>query len=304
MNVSLDKLNVPSPWQEVSTDWAEQAGIRLVVKRDDLIHPLISGNKWRKLSTYINDFSETKEIATFGGAYSNHLLATASLGNRLSLKTRAWVRGEEPLKKSSLLQLCEFLGMNLEFVSRQEYKSIKHRFEYEGGNLTIPEGGEGNLGMKGCMEILLEDEILPDYCIAACGTGTTLAGLAKAAMITDGDVKVIGVSALKGGEFLKSQIAEWSDNSPFELLTEYHFGGYAKTPQSLFNFIEEFARETAILLDPVYTSKAFYAAKAMALNSKFKRGSLVGLVHTGGLSGWFGKWTHWAKKDPSQMTRV
>ena len=295
-------LSLPSPWQEHNTVWSKEAGIQLLIKRDDLIHSLVSGNKWRKLSAYLDNSEGLRKIKTFGGAYSNHLVACAALTAKLGLQSLGVIRGERPARLSTVLSFCQHLGMQLEFVDRESYKRVKDEQSFKDGILCIPEGGKGQLGTLGCHDILTEQNISLDHCVVACGTGTTLAGMAPIA--EELSIHMIGVPVIKGGSGLSGDIAMWSQGSTFELWDEFHFGGYAKTPESLFQFIQEFTEETGILLDPIYTSKAFYAVKQKAQSGYFKPGERVGLIHTGGLTGWYGKWAYWAKKDPNLMARV
>lgn len=295
--IDLDFLQLPSPWQELRTSWSKQAEVHLFIKRDDLIHPLISGNKWRKLSAYVLSHPSLRAIHTYGGAYSNHLIATASLANKLNLESVGFVRGIRPKRLSTVLELCLDLGMQLEFLDYSSYDRNKESIDFKNETLSIPEGGKGPMGMRGCEAILSEIPQSIDHCIIACGTGTTLAGLVKASKgLTK--PKMIGVPVLKGGEYLRADIEKWAESSNFELWTDFHYGGYAKTTNELYDFIQEFLEETNILLDPIYTAKAFLACKKHALSSGFKPGERVGLVHTGGLTGWYGKWAHWAKKRP------
>lgn len=297
-------LNLGSPWQEVETAWSKEAQIRLHIKRDDLIHPLISGNKWRKLLGYLECYQGIREIWTFGGAYSNHLIATAALCHQLGIDSTAFVRGEKPKRLSTVLERCQQLGMRLSFCPREEYIEMKREEQYDEGILTIPEGGAGQKGIRGCAEILSENGPQLDYCAVACGTGTTLAGMALSAREKKLSCKIIGVPVLKEGEHLMADINQWVQGASYELWTEFHGGGYAKTNTALMEFMDEFAEQSGILLDPIYTGKLFYAAKIKALKGEFKKGSQLGLIHTGGLTGWYGKWTEAIKKDPSQRARV
>lgn len=281
-------LNLPTPWQEVNTTWSQEAGIKLFVKRDDLIHPLISGNKWRKLKGILENSGPFDVIHTFGGAYSNHLIATAALANKLGVSSVGIIRGEEPKYKSTVLELCEFYGMELQFVDREAYRQLKTKSGVVGTNLYIPEGGSSSAGTIGCEDIINEQRIDLDHIYVASGTATTLAGILKA---NQGRSLVHGVSALKGGDFLENEVKALGVDADFDLILDMHEGGYARTTPSLMKFVEEFYNETEILLDPIYTSKAALAIKRSAENGDYRSGSRIGLVHTGGLTGWYGKWT-------------
>jgi 1-aminocyclopropane-1-carboxylate deaminase len=263
-------------------------GLRLLVKRDDLIHPIISGNKWRKLTGFIKGNEQAEEWVTFGGAYSNHLVAVACAAQGMGIKAVGIVRGEAPKKKSTVLELCSYYGMELQFISRTAYRESKLKSGLVEGVLYIPEGGQGKEGMDGCRAILEEEDQTLDVCVVACGTGTTLAGMAESAESLG--IDLIGIPVLKQGEFIGKQVKEWT-GLDVQLRLDYHFGGYGKTTSDLMDFIRETARQTGVLFDPIYSGKALYAVKDMAEHSEWPKGSTVGLVHTGGLTGWYGKWT-------------
>lgn len=288
LNTLKKQLCLPSPWEKHQTSWSNQAGIELWIKRDDLIHPLISGNKWRKLVGILNTERAYSRICTFGGPYSNHILATAVAANYANIPSIGYVRGEKPTTLSTVLELCSYYGMQLRYLDRQEYRDKKEISGLIDSCLYIPEGGYSEDGIKGVSAIFHESKDRMDYYMLACGTATTLAGLLQAN--TDNNAKFIGVSALKGGDFLHEAIRSLTQAENYELLTEYHFGGYAKLNDDLLRFIEEFAQETSVLLDPIYTAKCFYAAKELARSAYFKAGTKLGLIHTGGLTGWYGKW--------------
>lgn len=288
--------SLPTPLQELSDDVIQTAGIRLYIKRDDLIHATVSGNKWRKLKYNLQQgISEnTTALLTFGGAYSNHLYATAAAGNALGLKTIGIVRGEDYTRKlTPTLQFCLDQDMTLHFVSRQEYKQrndpeylrelgIKFNNPY-----LIPEGGTTDLALKGVQEMTLEvEEILgqkPDYYAVAAGTGGTAAGILSA----DNDVLVF--SALKGGGFLENEIKNLllknHTAGHLELFTDYHFGGYGKWTHELLDFITEFKSMHNIQLEQVYTAKMFYGLYNLMKLDFFKPGTVIVAVHTGGLQG-------------------
>lgn len=290
MNVEnlIKHLNIPTPWDKVETKWSTKAEIELYVKRDDLIHPLISGNKWRKLSGILKPEEDIEAIVTFGGAYSNHLVACAASAYLLNIRSEGFIRGERPKIPSTVMEICEYFGMQLTYISRAEYRDIKQKSGIHNKTLFISEGGAGLHGTIGCADIITEADVRLDYLMVACGTGTTLAGLSK---ILNDESKLIGIPVLKGGEFIAAEAINMGAKENFSLETAYHFGGYAKTDQKLMHFIVEFGSETGILLDPVYTAKCFYAAKDLTLKGRFNPKSKVGLIHTGGLTGWYGKWT-------------
>ena len=255
------ELKLPSPLEELHDDAIEAAGIRLFVKRDDLIHPEISGNKWRKLKHNITAFQkgDYDAILTFGGAYSNHIHATAAAGQLFGIKTIGLIRGEKTIPLNKTLTDAQQWGMQIEYVDRTTYReksstefldNLKQQF---GNILIIPEGGANEQGVKGCEEIISEIDIDFDMICCACGTGTTVSGL-----INSTDKKVIGFPVLKGGDFLREEINHYVGDKSYELQTDYHFGGYAKTKPELFDFINNFENKHQILLDQVYTGKLFY----------------------------------------------
>ena len=288
--------SLPTPLQELSDDVIKSAGIRLYIKRDDLIHPTVSGNKWRKLKYNLQQaiVDEATTLLTFGGAYSNHLYATAAAGNALGLKTIGMVRGQDYAEKMTpTLQFCQEQNMTLHFVSRQEYKQ-RNDLEYLqelstkfNGSYLIPEGGTTSLALKGVQEMTLEvEEILgrkPDYYAVAAGTGGTAAGILSA------ENDVLAFSALKGGGFLeediKNLIPENETAGHLTLFTDYHFGGYGKWTQELLDFITEFKSTHDIQLEQVYTAKMFYGLYNLIKQDFFKPGTVIVAVHTGGLQG-------------------
>lgn len=263
--------------------------VELFVKRDDLIHPFISGNKWRKLKYYLNyarTHNKTK-LVTFGGAYSNHLLATACAGAVFGYKTKAFVRGEEITELNHMLTLCKLYGMELEFVTREAYRQKDGLYaDVTDDTLIIPEGGYGEPALQGCAEIADELTQEYDYIATAVGTGATLAGLAKGVAVRQPNCKVAGICALKGAEYLNGEIQDLiPDLTNWELLHNYHHGGYAKTTPELIAFLKTFTAQTGVLIDPVYTAKTAYAITDLFKQNYFKPNSKVLMLHTGGLIG-------------------
>ncbi len=271
--------------------------IRVYVKRDDLLHPFVSGNKWRKLKYNLLEAEEKghKTLLTFGGAFSNHIAAVAAAGSEFDFKTIGIIRGEKVEPLNPTLAYATQQGMELHFVSRTDYKKrsapdfIK-KFEKQFGTFYhLPEGGTNHLAIKGCSEIIEEinSDLMqrPDYICAPCGTGGTLAGLIAKA---DPATHILGFSALKG-DFLKEEIktllssfdANHSQN--WSLNTDYHFGGYAKWTPELVNFINE--KRSKIILDPIYTGKMFFGIFDLIQKGFFKSGSTIVALHTGGLQG-------------------
>lgn len=282
------ELKLPSPLEELHDDTIAAAGIRLFVKRDDLIHSDISGNKWRKLKHTIAAFQQGNydALVTFGGAYSNHIHATAAAGQLFDIKTIGVIRGEETFPLNKTLTDAQLWGMQINYIDRTTYRekssldfitNLKQQF---GNIFIVPEGGANQLGVKGCEEIIPEIAIDFDTICCACGTGTTVSGL-----INSTDKKVIGFPVLKGGDFLRKEIDYHVEDKSYELQTEYHFGGYAKTKPELFEFITQFENNHHILLDQVYTGKLFYGVYDLMRKGFFEKGTTVVVLHTGGVQG-------------------
>lgn len=292
---------IHSPLQKITLELLDEKGVELWVKRDDLIHEEISGNKWRKLKfNVLKAKSQNKKlIITLGGAYSNHIAATAALGYELGIKTKGIIRGEELKGDNYMLSQAKSFGMELEFVSREYYRERheqwfkKELLERHAESYFIPEGGANYYGIQGCAEIIIEIPIEFDCIFTAAGTGTTAAGLATG--LTDAQM-VYAVSALKG-EFLKREIEELLYSAFMErdfaselmnrvsVITDYHFGGYAKTTQVLIDFLGEFYHQTGIKLDPIYTGKMMFAILDLIKMDSFEKGSKIVALHTGGLQG-------------------
>ena len=266
--------------------------LELFVKRDDLIHNEISGNKWRKLKWNLIKAcgNNCDFVATYGGAYSNHLLATASLGAELNIKTKGFVRGHELNSNSNpILSRCKELKMELFFLPRDSYDLVKYsnRIEDKGQELIwhIPEGGANSEGVLGCKEIMGETDNNYDYIFIAQGTTTTSLGIL--ATMNPCTILVV-VPVLKGFDSihemkkLANQYKLYFDESKIEVLDQYHFGGYAKTDQRLDQFISEFNQLGAFIIESTYTGKVLYALHEFVTNNKLDNKKVL-FVHTGGL---------------------
>ena len=283
--------------QQITFSEITQKEISLYIKREDLIHPEISGNKYRKLKyNIIQAKTESKTtLLTFGGAYSNHIAAVAAAGKQHNLKTIGVIRGDElgidlenTLANNATLKFAHTCGMQFKFVSRTDYRektskgfvdTLRNEFD---DFYLIPEGGTNKLAVKGCEEILNSETDKFDYICVAVGTGGTISGLINSAKKNQ---KVIGFPALKG-DFLTSEVKKYtkvSDN--WSLNTDYHFGGYAKTSQELIAFINRFKKETNIALDPIYTGKMMFGIVDLINKEKFKKGAKILAIHTGGIQG-------------------
>lgn len=263
------------------------------MKRDDLIDPYISGNKWRKLKYLFKKAEEEKKnhLVTFGGAFSNHLVATAAAASRIGLKSTAFVRGEEV--SNEMLMLCKLFGMQLLFIDRESYKDKSSLFnKYFPGDSNaffIDEGGASEEATIGCAEIIDELTENYDHIFCAAGTGTTAAGLLKGIKENKLNTKLHVVPVLKNGFFIKDEILKYTSDSPNLLFhNDYHFNGYAKTTPELIAFIKNFVGYTGILIDPVYTAKMFYAINDLQRNKVIKSQEKILAIHTGGLLGLFG----------------
>lgn len=256
-----------------------------------MIHPFISGNKWRKLK-YILELAKVERqshLVTFGGPYSNHLLATACAAAKFGFRSTGIVRGEEV--HNDVLMLSKLFGMNLIFAGRSEYRDKNALFEKyfvsDPDALFIDEGGAGELGVKGCSELVNELAQTYDHLFCSAGTGTTAAGIVKGVNANFLNTKIHVVPVVKNGSFLRQEIGKYTDH-PFEMHTDFHFGGYAKTTPELLSFIRKFCSSTGILIEPVYTGKMFAALFDLIERDFFPSGSKILAVHTGGLTGILG----------------
>ena len=290
--MTQSSLIVSSANQEVSLPILKEKEIRLSLKREDLIHPLVSGNKFRKLKYNLLEAHALKKetLLTFGGAFSNHISATAAAGRMAKLNTIGIIRGEELSKKvdqNPTLSFAKQQGMKLQFVSRADYRKkhtqtfIKHLQVRYGDFYLLPEGGTNKLAIKGCAEILTQKDTHFTHICCPVGTGGTIAGIINNAQQ---DQKIIGFSALKES-FLNAEIDKFVRFRPYQLIREYHFGGYAKLNKELITFINEFKNQTNILLDPIYTGKMCYGIMNLIQRDFFPKGSNILAIHTGGLQG-------------------
>jgi 1-aminocyclopropane-1-carboxylate deaminase len=266
------------------------------IKRDDLLHDVVSGNKLYKLMFNLEQFkrSRKKTLITFGGAYSNHLHATAFMGKESKFQTVAIVRGEQLLPLNPTLKDCTDWGMILEPVSRSSYRQkqaspdIQHIISKYPSAYVVPEGGANELGVLGAAKILEGvDQKKVDVVVVACGTGVTMAGIVSAC---EPHVLVVGMPALKAHNWMASEIQGWLDvvncsNTNWMVECDYHFGGYGKTKSELLQFIEKMAQDYQLLLDPIYTGKAFYGLLKMIELGEIVSGSRVLFIHSGGLQG-------------------
>ncbi|WP_461451795.1 1-aminocyclopropane-1-carboxylate deaminase/D-cysteine desulfhydrase [Mucilaginibacter sp.] len=290
MNIDLE---IYSPVHQISDKIFEEQGLSVFVKRDDLIHPLISGNKWRKLKYILLKASaeNKKHLVTFGGAYSNHLLATAAAAAKFGFKSTGIVRGESV--ENDTLFLCRLHGMNLIFVDRESYRhkeTLFHKyFSTDAHSFFIDEGGSSIAGAQGCAELVDELTETFDHIFCACGTGTTAAGIINGLQAHQSTTQFNAIPVFKNGEFMRNEIdRHLLHPANYNLHIDYHFGGYAKTNAELISFIKRFVADTGILIEPVYTGKMLYAVYDLAAKRYFKSGSKILAIHTGGLIGLLG----------------
>lgn len=283
-------INEHTPLIELNSELFDRKKVKVVVKADYLTHPEISGNKWRKMKHNLLKARELgyEKLLTFGGAFSNHIAATASSGKAFGFETLGIIRGNELNETSSkTLQQAAKNGMKFRFVSRSDYRNkaliIK---EYLSEYYCLPEGGTNTLALVGVSEMVddILAEIKPDYLLSAMGTGGTVAGILSNESYKG---KVIGVPVLKNAAFLKNEIMQLLDfeNERLELHLNYHFGGYGKWNDSVLSFMELFQKNFDIPLDKVYTAKAAFALIDLIQNDYFPENSVIVFYHSGGLQG-------------------
>lgn len=289
-------INDNTPVEEIDDPFLKERKISLFLKREDLNHPALSGNKWHKLKYNIREAKRlTKNtLLTFGGAYSNHIYATAAAGKIFNFKTIGVIRGEEHLPLNPTLSFARENGMELHYLDRTTYRrkdlyenieDLKKRF---GDFYLVPEGGTNEFAVKGCSEIISKINLDFDYVCCACGTGGTLAGLITG---LNGKSHALGFAVLKGASFLKEnvrhllKISGHNSLSNWEINLDYHFGGYAKVDLTLINFVNKFYATTKIPIEPIYTGKMLFGIYDLISKDYFKRGAQIVAIHTGGLQG-------------------
>ena len=262
------------------------------VLRLDTIHPFVSGNKLYKLKYNMEAFQRSgKEyLVTFGGAYSNHIVATAAAGKAAGINTIGIIRGDELNESSNArLRFASDCGMQLKFIPRDEYRQWRNDLKKEKGPFIamddagyfLPEGGSNELAVKGCMEIVNEIENDFGVICCACGTGATLAGIS--ASLGDRQ-KAIGIAVLRGSKFLEDDIRKMNGGrNNLEVIHDYHFGGYAGKNNELEEFCRWFIETHSIAIEPLYTGRLFFALYKLAKKDFFTPQSKIVVVHTGGI---------------------
>ena len=272
-------------------DLAPVKGVHISVLRLDLIHPLVGGNKLYKLKYNIQKAKESgyETIVTLGGAYSNHIAATAYSGNKEGLKTVGLIRGEAQAGLNRTLQIANSNGMELRFIDRQLYRTYRENFslvqQLFKNAYCIPEGGSNVSALKGCREILQDPVQEFDIVVCATGTGTTIAGLT---LSLQPHQKALGIAVLKGAHYLDEQVKEMirsekGDEKKFSIIHDYHFGGYAHQDLVLSEFVNHFNDIQPFKIEPVYTGRMFYALMDLIDKNYFPRGIKLLAIHTGGM---------------------
>lgn len=287
--VDIGNANV----QTISVSGLTAKGVSIDVLRLDKLHPVISGNKWFKLKYYLRDAVEKnyKTLLTFGGAWSNHIIAAACAAQQSGLHSIGIIRGEAPSRLSHTLLAATAYGMQLRFTNRATYASARMSSgidisEEYSDTYIIPEAGAGKYGIEGSMDIL---HLIPfnrySHIVCCIGSGTMYTGLANASLPGQ---QITGVTVLKGMNDLQAQLMPLikpKKNKHCSIIGDYHFGGYAKKPPTLLHFMNEFYQETGIPTDFVYTAKLFYACIDLMKKDYFPKGSNLLVIHSGGLQG-------------------
>lgn len=267
--------------------------VSLYIKREDFLHPLISGNKFRKLKYNLEEAEKMnhKTLVSFGGAYSNHILALAAAGKEYGFDTVGVIRGnelEDEIKNNPTLSQAKELGMRFEFVSREQYRNkmdedfLQRLKDKYGDFYLVPEGGTNRFAIQGCEEILTPEDVEFDYVCVAVGTGGTISGISNSSSIEN--QKILGFSALKG-DFLSDDIRKFAKRDNWMLISDYAFGGYGKVTDELISFLNRFYDKTAIPLDPIYTGKMMFGILDLIEKGYFEENTKILAIHTGGLQG-------------------
>ena len=285
----MKQIIIPAcPIQSIRT----QHPVQLDVLREDLNHPLIQGNKFRKLKYNLIEAQRLNldTLLTFGGAYSNHIHATAAAAKAYGFKSIGIIRGEELANKelNPSLKDAQAMGMELKFISRSDYRDVTQNKNFNllqeefPNTYILPEGGSNDLAVKGCEEILDNRTSVYDFICVPMGTAGTISGIIRSAKPHQ---KILGFPALKGADFLKESIESYTNQTHYEIINAYHFGGYAKFTDVLIKFVNNFSAETKIPLEPIYTGKMFYGILDLIENDYFPENSKILAIHTGGLQG-------------------
>lgn len=288
----LAPSQLPSPLHPIHHPLLDAHGVRLWCKRDDLIHPTISGNKWRKLKYHLQQAQAQGKthLLSFGGAYSNHIHALAAAGLRSGLRTTGIIRGEAGIVSNSTLSAAKGWGMELIFVDRQSYRRRQDpdwlaQFAAP-DTLIVPEGGSSPLAIPGVAELVAEVPFSPDLWVLPCASGGTLAGLIAGKREQE---QILAIAVLKGGAFIQDEVYRLhpaaATTPGWRIALEHHDGGYAKFSQAMWQWVQAFSAETGLPLEPIYSGKAMWGLFRELAAGRIPRGSEIVFIHTGGLQG-------------------
>ncbi|MGY3859544.1 1-aminocyclopropane-1-carboxylate deaminase/D-cysteine desulfhydrase [Aeromonas intestinalis] len=283
---------IPSPLYPVQHPLLDVHRVRLWCKRDDLIHPTLSGNKWRKLKYHLLQAKREGKhhLLSFGGAYSNHIHALAAAGHRAGLRTTGIIRGEADSVSNSTLRAASEWGMTLQFVDRQSYRRRQDpewlaQFETQ-DTLIVPEGGSSPLAIPGVAELVAEVPFSPDLWVLPCASGGTLAGLVAGKREAE---QILAIAVLKGGAFIHDEVCRLhppaASTSGWRIALDHHDGGYARFSREMWQWVQAFGAQTGLPLEPIYSGKAIWGLFRELAAGHIPRGSEIVFIHTGGLQG-------------------
>ena len=283
---------LPSPLQRLHHPLLTSYDVELWCKRDDLIHPAISGNKWRKLKYHLLHAREhgKQHLLSFGGAYSNHIHALAAAGYQTGLRTTGIIRGEADAVSNTTLRDARRWGMDLVFVDRQSYRQRQDpdwlaQFAAP-DTLIVPEGGSSPLAIPGVAELVGEVPFSPDLWVLPCASGGTLAGLVAGKRDRE---QILAIAVLKGGGFIADEVCRLHPAAAsipgWRIALDHHDGGYAKFSPALWQWVEDFSADTGLPLEPIYSGKAMWGLFRDLAAGRIARGSKIVFIHTGGMQG-------------------
>ncbi|WP_111809109.1 1-aminocyclopropane-1-carboxylate deaminase/D-cysteine desulfhydrase [Aeromonas allosaccharophila] len=283
---------LPSPLQRLHHPLLTRYDVELWCKRDDLIHPAISGNKWRKLKYHLLHASEhgKQHLLSFGGAYSNHIHALAAAGYQTGLRTTGIIRGEADAVSNTTLRDARRWGMDLVFVDRQSYRRRQDpdwlaQFDAP-DTLIVPEGGSSPLAIPGVAELVGEVPFSPDLWVLPCASGGTLAGLIAGKRDRE---QILAIAVLKGGDFIADEVCRLHPAAAsipgWRIALDHHDGGYAKFSPALWQWVEDFSATTDLPLEPIYSGKAMWGLFHELAAGRIAPGSKIVFIHTGGMQG-------------------
>ena len=282
-------LTLPSPLTLFTPSWKGASDVTIWVKRDDAIHPVMSGNKWRKLSNALRE-PLPRRIASFGGGFSNHLHALGYACHQLAIPFTAIIRGNYSASPSPMIKDLLMWNSNIEYVDKATYKKrndqlyLRDLRERLDNAVIIPEGGSQHDALLGIKQMVQEISTSFDILMTPVASGATLAGIANA---LNQKQRALGVGVLKGEGYLESLVSQFidKDRENWSITHDFHLGGYAKTPAQLRAFCDSFNELMPFKIEPVYSGKVFWALKDMLENGRFEKGTRIVVLHTGGLQG-------------------